>query len=70
MPFTIVAENCTGCTACEKRCPTRALECDSAEAVEELLARDLAPRLIDLLAGLADDVTITRSSVPPEPIEK
>src|SRR5216117_1722746 len=25
MPFTIVAENCTGCTACEKRCPTRAI---------------------------------------------
>ena len=43
-----------------------ALECDSAEAVEELLARDLAPKLIDLLAGIADDVTITRSSIPPE----
>jgi phosphoenolpyruvate-protein phosphotransferase (PTS system enzyme I) len=42
-----------------------ALTCDSAEAVEELLARELAPRLIDLLAGLSDDVTITRSSVPP-----
>jgi len=25
VPFTIVAENCTGCTACEKRCPTRAI---------------------------------------------
>ncbi|AKV02596.1 Phosphoenolpyruvate-protein phosphotransferase of PTS system [Labilithrix luteola] len=34
----------------------RALACDSADAVEELLARELAPRLIDLLAGLADDV--------------
>ncbi len=43
-----------------------ALACDSAEAVEELLARELAPRLIDLLAGIAEDVTITRSSVPPE----
>jgi phosphotransferase system enzyme I (PtsI) len=42
-----------------------ALECDSADAVEELLARELAPRLIDLLAGLADDVTVTRSSAPP-----
>ena len=28
MPFTIVAENCTGCTACEKRCPTRAISGD------------------------------------------
>ena len=25
MPFVIVAENCTGCTACEKRCPTKAI---------------------------------------------
>ena len=25
MPFTILAENCTGCTACEKRCPTGAI---------------------------------------------
>ncbi|MCL2778012.1 MAG: phosphoenolpyruvate--protein phosphotransferase [Polyangiaceae bacterium] len=33
----------------------RALACDSADAVEELLARELAPRLIDLLAGLADE---------------
>ncbi len=40
----------------------QALECDSAEAVEEVLARELAPRFIDLLAGLADD---TRSSSPP-----
>jgi hypothetical protein len=46
----------------------RALECDSADAVEELLAREVAPRLIDLLAGLADDTTtITRSSIPPDP---
>jgi phosphotransferase system enzyme I (PtsI) len=43
----------------------QALACDSADAVEELLARELAPRLIDLLAGLAEDVTVTRSSVPP-----
>jgi phosphotransferase system enzyme I (PtsI) len=42
-----------------------ALECDSAEAVAEVLARELAPRLIDLLAGLADDTTVTRSSAPP-----
>ncbi|HYC01355.1 MAG TPA: 4Fe-4S binding protein [Candidatus Limnocylindrales bacterium] len=25
MPFKIIAENCTGCTACEQRCPTRAI---------------------------------------------
>ena len=25
MPFTIIAENCTGCSACEKRCPTGAI---------------------------------------------
>ena len=43
-----------------------ALECDSAEAVEEVLARELAPRFMDLLAGLADDVAAsTRSSLPP-----
>jgi phosphotransferase system enzyme I (PtsI) len=42
----------------------QALGCDSAELVEELLAKELAPRLIDLLTGIADDVTITRSSVP------
>lgn len=42
-----------------------ALACDSAEAVEELLARELAPRLVDLLAGIADDVTAGRSSFPP-----
>jgi len=34
----------------------QALGCESADAVEQLLARELAPRLIDLLAGLADDV--------------
>ena len=28
MPFTIIAENCTGCSACEKRCPTRAISGD------------------------------------------
>lgn len=25
MPYRIVAENCTGCSACEKRCPTKAI---------------------------------------------
>jgi phosphoenolpyruvate-protein phosphotransferase (PTS system enzyme I) len=46
----------------------QALECDSADAVEEVLAREVAPRLIDLLAGLADDMTpsMTRSSIPPD----
>jgi phosphotransferase system enzyme I (PtsI) len=43
----------------------QALACDSAEAVEEILARELAPRFIDLLAGLADDTAVSRSSVPP-----
>jgi phosphotransferase system enzyme I (PtsI) len=48
----------------------QALACDSADAVEELLARELAPRLIDLLAGIAEDVgsvgsLTTRSSLPP-----
>jgi hypothetical protein len=33
--------------------------------VEELLARELAPRLIDLLAGIAEDIGVTRSSIPP-----
>ena len=28
MPFTIIAETCTGCSACEKRCPTRAISGD------------------------------------------
>lgn len=32
MPFTIVAENCTGCTACEKRCPTKAISGDPKKA--------------------------------------
>ena len=43
----------------------QALACDSADAVEELLARELAPRLIDLLAGIAEDVMVSRSSFPP-----
>ena len=43
----------------------QALGCDSADAVEELLARELAPRLIDLLAGIAEDYVVTRSSAPP-----
>jgi len=25
MPYEIIAENCTGCSACEKRCPTGAI---------------------------------------------
>jgi phosphotransferase system enzyme I (PtsI) len=41
-----------------------ALGCDSAEAVEDVLARDLAPRLIDLLAGLADETMVTRNAAP------
>jgi ferredoxin len=32
MPFTIVAENCTGCTACEKRCPTTAISGEPKKA--------------------------------------
>ena len=43
----------------------QALACDSADAVEELLARELAPRLIDLLAGIAEDVQVSRSSYAP-----
>ena len=43
-----------------------ALACDSAEAVEEVCAREFAPRFFDLLAGSADEpLTITRSSTPP-----
>jgi NAD-dependent dihydropyrimidine dehydrogenase PreA subunit len=29
MPFTIIAESCTGCSACEKRCPTGAISGES-----------------------------------------
>jgi phosphotransferase system enzyme I (PtsI) len=43
----------------------KALLCDSAEAVAELLARELAPRLGDLLAGIADEPLILRSTTPP-----
>ncbi len=32
MPFKIIAENCTGCTACEQRCPTRAISGLKGEA--------------------------------------
>ncbi len=32
MPFTIVAEDCTGCSACEKRCPTKAISGESKKA--------------------------------------
>ncbi len=43
-----------------------ALGMDSAVSVRELLDRELAPRLIDILSGVADEsVTITRSSSPP-----
>ena len=53
-----------------ERLAALALACDSADRVEELLARELAPRLIDLLAGLADDSNVlTRSSAPPPPDE-
>lgn len=48
----------------------QALACDSADAVEEVLAREVAPRVIDLLAGLADDVTISRSSLPPDATDR
>jgi phosphoenolpyruvate-protein phosphotransferase (PTS system enzyme I) len=44
----------------------RALECDSAEGVEQLLATEIAPRLVDLLAGLEEDSAVSRSSAPPE----
>ncbi len=44
-----------------------ALGMDSAVSVRELLDRELAPRLIDILSGVADEsVTITRSTVPPK----
>lgn len=50
---------------CEAAART-ALEAESADAVEELVAHEFAPRLIDLMAGSADtSVTITRSSHPP-----
>ncbi len=46
-----------------------ALECDSAEAVEEVLVRELAPRFIDLLAGIDEGTSQAlssfRSSTPP-----
>jgi electron transport complex protein RnfB len=32
MPFFIIAENCTGCSACEQRCPTRAISGDPKKA--------------------------------------
>jgi ferredoxin len=42
MPFTIIAENCTGCSACEKRCPTRAISGDPKKAyfIEDTLCID------------------------------
>ena len=43
----------------------QALACDSADAVEELLARELAPRFIDLLAGIAEDVVRRRARASP-----
>jgi phosphotransferase system enzyme I (PtsI) len=46
-----------------------ALACDSADAVRELLDREFAPRLIDIMSGVSDEpVTITRSSTPPSRI--
>lgn len=49
----------------------QALACDSADAVEELLARELAPRLIDLLAGIAEELPqgSTRSSAPADGVD-
>ncbi len=32
MPYRIIAENCTGCTACEQRCPTQAISGRKGEA--------------------------------------
>lgn len=32
MPFFIIAENCTGCSACEQRCPTRAISGEAKKA--------------------------------------
>jgi phosphotransferase system enzyme I (PtsI) len=50
---------------CE-RAAAEALACDSAEAVEELVAREFAGRLYDLLTGSAEEpLVITRSSIPP-----
>src|SRR5678815_5867256 len=42
MPFYIIAENCTGCSACEKRCPTRAISGDPKKAyfIENTLCID------------------------------
>lgn len=44
MPFTIVAENCTGCSACEKRCPTGAISGESKRVyfIEPALCIDCA----------------------------
>jgi phosphotransferase system enzyme I (PtsI) len=43
-----------------------ALAAGSAEEVEEVLARDFAPRLFDLLTGSAEDpVPVSKSSAPP-----
>ncbi len=51
---------------CE-RAASEALACDSAEAVQDVCAREFAPRFMDLLSGSADEpLTIHRSSVPPE----
>jgi phosphotransferase system enzyme I (PtsI) len=48
---------------CE-RAAEAALACDSAEAVEELVAREFAPRFFDLLAGAAEEPTITTRASP------
>ncbi len=42
-----------------------ALDCESADAVDDFLARELAERFADLLAGVGEPVTISRSTAPP-----
>jgi phosphotransferase system enzyme I (PtsI) len=45
----------------------QALECDSADAVEAILTRELTPRLVDLLAGVADEASLMRGDAA-EPV--
>lgn len=42
-----------------------ALECESAEMVDDVLTRALAERYADLLAGVGEPILITRSTSPP-----